>query len=103
MKSALVGFLINAGTKLRSVAGFNFLRNNDGLNLDAPQQFRYKEISKSNAVNDTVAAKSILYAPDEHPDHTSAQMETVEVWTEALAEVNEAWAPVQTIDQQVWN
>ena len=70
MKSALVDFLINAGIKLRSIASFNFLGNNDGLNLDAPQQFRSKEISKSNVVDDMVAANSILYAPKEHPDHT---------------------------------
>jgi len=70
MKSALVDFLINAGIKLTSIASFNFLGNNDGLNLNAPQQFRSKEISKSNVVDDMVAANSILYAKDEHPDHT---------------------------------
>ncbi|TGZ81694.1 Myo-inositol-1-phosphate synthase [Ascodesmis nigricans] len=70
MKSALVDFLINAGIKLTSIASFNFLGNNDGLNLNAPQQFRSKEISKSNVVDDMVAANSILYEKDEHPDHT---------------------------------
>jgi myo-inositol-1-phosphate synthase len=70
MKSALVDFLINAGIKLTSIASFNFLGNNDGLNLNAPQQFRSKEISKSNVVDDMVAANNILYAKDEHPDHT---------------------------------
>ncbi|KAL7271497.1 Myo-inositol-1-phosphate synthase [Rhizina undulata] len=70
MKSALVDFLINAGIKLTSIASFNFLGNNDGLNLDAPKQFRSKEISKSNVVDDMVAANSVLYAKDEHPDHT---------------------------------
>jgi myo-inositol-1-phosphate synthase len=70
MKSALVDFLVNAGIKLTSIASFNFLGNNDGLNLNAPQQFRSKEISKSNVVDDMVAANNILYGKDEHPDHT---------------------------------
>jgi myo-inositol-1-phosphate synthase len=70
MKSALVDFLINAGIKLTSIASFNFLGNNDGLNLNAPQQFRSKEISKSNVVDDMVQANSILYKKGEHPDHT---------------------------------
>jgi myo-inositol-1-phosphate synthase len=70
MKSALVDFLVNAGIKLTSIASFNFLGNNDGLNLDAPQQFRSKEISKSNVVDDMVAANHILYEKDEHPNHT---------------------------------
>ncbi|KAF8545468.1 hypothetical protein BDD12DRAFT_800524 [Trichophaea hybrida] len=70
MKSALVDFLVNAGIKLTSIASFNFLGNNDGLNLDAPQQFRSKEISKSNVVDDMVAANNILYEKDEHPNHT---------------------------------
>ena len=70
MKSALVDFLVNAGIKLTSIASFNFLGNNDGLNLNAPQQFRSKEISKSNVVDDMVAANNILYEKDEHPDHT---------------------------------
>jgi len=70
MKSALVDFLINAGIKLTSIASFNFLGNNDGLNLNAPKQFRSKEISKSNVVDDMVAANTILYEKDEHPDHT---------------------------------
>lgn len=70
MKSALVDFLINAGIKLTSIASFNFLGNNDGLNLNAPKQFRSKEISKSNVVDDMVAANNLLYKEGEHPDHT---------------------------------
>jgi myo-inositol-1-phosphate synthase len=34
------------------------------------KQFRSKEISKSNVVDDMVAANHILYEKDEHPDHT---------------------------------
>jgi myo-inositol-1-phosphate synthase len=70
MKSALVDFLINAGIKLTSIASYNHLGNNDGKNLSSHKQFRSKEISKSNVVDDMVEANSVLYAPDEHPDHT---------------------------------
>lgn len=38
-------------------------------NLSAPAQFRSKEITKTNVVDDMVASNSILYAPGEHPDH----------------------------------
>jgi len=70
MKSALVDFLINAGIKLTSIASYNHLGNNDGKNLSSQKQFRSKEISKSNVVDDMVAANTVLYEPGEHPDHT---------------------------------
>lgn len=70
MKSALVDFLINAGIKLTSIASYNHLGNNDGKNLSSQKQFRSKEISKSNVVDDMVEANSILYKEGEHPDHT---------------------------------
>jgi myo-inositol-1-phosphate synthase len=70
MKSALVDFLINAGIKLTSIASYNHLGNNDGKNLSSHKQFRSKEISKSNVVDDMVAANNVLYGKDEHPDHT---------------------------------
>jgi myo-inositol-1-phosphate synthase len=69
MKSALVEFLINAGIKLTSIASYNHLGNNDGKNLSSHKQFRSKEISKSNVVDDMVAANNVLYKKDEHPDH----------------------------------
>ncbi|PRP76070.1 inositol-3-phosphate synthase [Planoprotostelium fungivorum] len=69
IKSVLVDFLIGAGIKPVSIVSYNHLGNNDGKNLSAPQQFRSKEISKSNVVDDMVASNSILYAKDEHPDH----------------------------------
>lgn len=69
MKSVLVDFLVNAGIKPISIASYNHLGNNDGYNLSAPQQFRSKEISKSNVVDDMVEANQILYKPGEHPDH----------------------------------
>jgi myo-inositol-1-phosphate synthase len=70
MKSALVDFLINAGIKLTSIASYNHLGNNDGKNLSSQKQFRSKEISKSNVVDDMVGANTVLYGPTEHPDHT---------------------------------
>ncbi|EGS18645.1 myo-inositol 1-phosphate synthase-like protein [Thermochaetoides thermophila DSM 1495] len=69
MKSALVDFLINAGIKLTSIASYNHLGNNDGKNLSSQRQFRSKEISKSNVVDDMVEANTVLYKPGEHPDH----------------------------------
>eukprot|EP00959_Pyramimonas_sp_CCMP1952_P038428 804026-Pyramimonas_sp.AAC.1 len=69
MKSVLVDFLIGAGIKPRSIVSYNHLGNNDGYNLQAPQTFRSKEISKSNVVDDMVASNEILYKPGEHPDH----------------------------------
>ncbi|KND89758.1 Inositol-3-phosphate synthase [Tolypocladium ophioglossoides CBS 100239] len=56
MKSALVDFLINAGIKLTSIASYNHLGNNDGKNLSSQKQFRSKEISKSNVVDDMMPA-----------------------------------------------
>ncbi|NWY45007.1 INO1A synthase, partial [Sylvia atricapilla] len=95
LKSVLVDFLVGAGLKVRegskgdcphlagatrgdlslppaqtkSIVSYNHLGNNDGKNLSAPQQFRSKEISKSNVVDDTVQANPILYGPQDKPDH----------------------------------
>lgn len=69
LKSVLVDFLVGAGIKPTSIVSYNHLGNNDGKNLSAPQQFRSKEISKSNVVDDMVASNKILYDEKEHPDH----------------------------------
>lgn len=69
LKSVLMDFLVNAGIKPVSITSYNHLGNNDGKNLSAPQQFRSKEISKSNVVDDMVASNKILYGKGEHPDH----------------------------------
>jgi len=69
MKSVLVDFLVGAGIKPLSITSYNHLGNNDGRNLSAPSQFRSKEVSKSNVVDDMVASNPLLYAPGEHPDH----------------------------------
>ena len=52
-----------------SIVSYNHLGNNDGKNLSAPKQFRSKEISKSNVVDDMVESNDVLYSPGEHPDH----------------------------------
>ncbi|XP_011310408.1 inositol-3-phosphate synthase 1-A [Fopius arisanus] len=69
LKSVLVEFLVSAGIKPVSIASYNHLGNNDGFNLSAPQQFRSKEISKSNVVDDIVESNKILYQEGERPDH----------------------------------
>merc|ERR1719401_1869919 len=69
MKSVLVDYLVSAGIKPVSIVSYNHLGNNDGKNLSAPSQFRSKEISKSNVVDDMVDSNRILFEEDEHPDH----------------------------------
>ncbi|XP_067336199.1 inositol-3-phosphate synthase 1-A-like isoform X2 [Channa argus] len=69
IKSVLVDFLVSAGIKPTAIVSYNHLGNNDGKNLSAPQQFRSKEISKSNVVDDIVQSNPILYKPGEKPDH----------------------------------
>lgn len=59
-----------------SIVSYNHLGNNDGKNLSAPQQFRSKEISKSNVVDDMVHSNSILYQPGEKPDHCVSDSHT---------------------------
>lgn len=72
IKSVLVPWLVNAGIKPESIVSWNHLGNNDGKNLSAPKQFRSKEISKSNVVDDSVGAAGMLYPKGEHPDHLVA-------------------------------
>ncbi|CAN8061637.1 unnamed protein product [Agarophyton chilense] len=69
MKSVMVDFLVSAGIKPTSIVSYNHLGNNDGKNLSAPSQFRSKETSKSNVVDDMVRSNQILYKEGEHPDH----------------------------------
>uniref|UniRef100_A0A671LVJ0 inositol-3-phosphate synthase n=1 Tax=Sinocyclocheilus anshuiensis TaxID=1608454 RepID=A0A671LVJ0_9TELE len=69
LKSVLVDFLVSTGIKPTSIVSYNHLGNNDGLNLSALQQFRSKEISKSNVVDDIVQSNPVLYRPREKPDH----------------------------------
>merc|ERR1719433_1968198 len=71
IKSVLVDFLVSAGLKPESIVSYNHLGNNDGRNLSEAKQFRSKEISKSNVVDDVVESNKVLYpdAEKDHPDH----------------------------------
>jgi myo-inositol-1-phosphate synthase len=70
MKSALIEFFVGAGIKPECIASYNHLGNNDGRNLNAPKQFRSKEITKSNVVDDMVASNNILFPEgSSKPDH----------------------------------
>mmetsp|Transcript_31366 Transcript_31366/g.87983 ORF Transcript_31366/g.87983 Transcript_31366/m.87983 type:complete len:515 (+) Transcript_31366:73-1617(+) len=69
IKSVLVDWLVSSGIKPVAIASYNHLGNNDGKNLSAPRQFRSKEISKSNVVDDMVESNALLYKPGEKPDH----------------------------------
>jgi myo-inositol-1-phosphate synthase len=69
LKSVLVDFLVGAGIKPLAITSYNHLGNNDGLNLNSHRQFRSKEISKTNVVDDMVDSNSILYQKGEKPDH----------------------------------
>ena len=69
VKSVMVDYLVNAGIKPVAITSYNHLGNNDGKNLSEPAQFRSKEISKSNVVDDMVSSNRILYPKGEKPDH----------------------------------
>ncbi|CCW68260.1 unnamed protein product [Phytomonas sp. Hart1] len=70
MKSALVEFFVGAGIKPECIASYNHLGNNDGYNLSEPAQFRSKEITKSNVVDDMIASNKILFPEgSKGPDH----------------------------------
>ncbi|CCW63741.1 unnamed protein product [Phytomonas sp. EM1] len=70
MKSALVEFFVGAGLKPECIASYNHLGNNDGYNLSEPQQFRSKEITKSNVVDDMIDSNKILFPEgSKRPDH----------------------------------
>lgn len=68
-KSVLTDFLVSAAMKPTSIVSYNHLGNNDGRNLSSARQFRSKEISKSNVVDDMVNSNRMLYKEGEHPDH----------------------------------
>ena len=62
--------VVGAGIKPECIASYNHLGNNDGRNLASPKQFRSKEITKSNVVDDMVASNKVLFpTPESKPDH----------------------------------
>eukprot|EP00766_Chilomastix_caulleryi_P006317 gnl/Chilomastix_caulleri/845.p1 GENE.gnl/Chilomastix_caulleri/845~~gnl/Chilomastix_caulleri/845.p1 ORF type:complete len:266 (+),score=103.55 gnl/Chilomastix_caulleri/845:212-1009(+) len=68
-KSMMGEFLIGYGMRLRSVASYNHLGNNDGLNLNEYAQFRSKEISKGGVLDDMIAGNPLVYK--EQPTHVT--------------------------------
>lgn len=71
IKSVLVDYLVSAGIKVSSIVSYNHLGNNDGKNLSAPEQFRSKEISKSNVVDDMVLSNGLLCVSKNIPRYSS--------------------------------
>jgi myo-inositol-1-phosphate synthase len=68
LKSVLVDFLASSGIKPLSIVSYNHLGNNDGLNLDESAQFKSKEITKKNVIDDIVDENPSLFE-DKKPDH----------------------------------
>lgn len=68
LKSVLVDFLASSGIRPLSIVSYNHLGNNDGKNLDEAPQFRSKEITKRNVIDDVVEENRHLIP--NHPDHT---------------------------------
>lgn len=77
VKSAFADFLINAGLRPLSVASYNHLGNNDGMNLNSQKQFRSKEISKSSVIDDMVHANHLLYDGHKKEIQSKAQKQIV--------------------------
>lgn len=68
LKSALVEWLAASGIRPLSIVSYNHLGNNDGKNLDEEPQFKSKEITKKNVIDDIVEENPKLL-PDGNPDH----------------------------------
>ena len=68
LKSVLVDWLARSGIRPLSIVSYNHLGNNDGKNLDETPQFRSKEITKKNVIDDVVDENPQLL-PDGKPDH----------------------------------
>lgn len=69
LKSALVDWLVSSGIRPLSIVSYNHLGNNDGKNLSEAPQFRSKEITKKNVIDDVVEGNPKLF-PNGKPDHT---------------------------------
>ena len=70
-KSLMSDFFVGSGLRLSSVMSYNHLGNNDGKNLNEPETFRSKEISKAGVLDDAVESNPILYPSDNKGiDHT---------------------------------
>jgi len=63
-KSIMLDFFMGSGLRLASCMSYNHLGNNDGKNLNEPDQFRSKEISKAGVLSDEIEANKVLYPDD---------------------------------------
>ncbi|KAM0681924.1 hypothetical protein MDAP_002889 [Mitosporidium daphniae] len=79
LRSGGTGYLVLSENECVSISSCNHLDNNDGLNISSPSQFRSKEISKSDVIEDTVASNMILYLDGNGPDHVVVIKHTPEV------------------------
>jgi myo-inositol-1-phosphate synthase len=68
LKSVLVDWLASSGIRPLSIVSYNHLGNNDGKNLDETPQFKSKEITKKNVIDDVVEENPILFSKGK-PDH----------------------------------
>jgi myo-inositol-1-phosphate synthase len=68
LKSVLADWLASSAIRPLSIVSYNHLGNNDGKNLDEAPQFRSKEITKKNVIDDIVEENPKLF-PSGNPDH----------------------------------
>ncbi len=68
LKSVLVEWLASSGIKPLSIVSYNHLGNNDGKNLDEDAQFRSKELTKKNVIDDIVDENPAIFTNGK-PDH----------------------------------
>jgi myo-inositol-1-phosphate synthase len=68
LKSVLADFIASAGIKPLSIVSYNHLGNNDGKNLDEAPQFKSKEFTKKNVIDDIVDNNPALFN-GKKPDH----------------------------------
>jgi myo-inositol-1-phosphate synthase len=69
LKAVLVDYLALSGVKPLSIVSYNHLGNNDGKNLSDEPQFRSKEITKKNVIDDVVLDNPQLFENGKKPDH----------------------------------
>jgi myo-inositol-1-phosphate synthase len=70
-KTAMLDFFMGSGLRLASCMSYNHLGNNDGKNLNEPETFRSKEISKAGVMDDTIKSNPVLYPKgNDKMDHT---------------------------------
>lgn len=70
-KSIMADFFMGSGLRLASCMSYNHLGNNDGKNLNEPETFRSKELSKKGVLQDSVDSNPILYPEgNKKIDHT---------------------------------